>query len=369
MDPRQGAAKRTVNAEEMLAELKRVVDSSMRPPSVPPPSAPMVSNPGFLGSAHGQSDIDKGSGRPIRGKADNSLGQPTDLQDSTGPRSRNWKLTAGGLALAGAAAIGASFALNKAAIPPQHELSVAVTAAPVTPQNKESLEPSSGARPLMQDSRQAALLQAGASETLPHVDTAPATASPLPNGGEAAVGASDPASFGLDSAAPAFTANPAAWAPWQTAKPGGTFVGAAPPTPIAADSPPPAEMPKPQPRADATPTAPVSTEAARPSPPKIDSTRKLPGKTPLPKPAKSAKAAAKPVAQTERQSHGPARPNDAERPPAPAQDGGDPAAAPPAAATSIEQRLADGMTHAFSYLMRFPAALAPHPADPNSDAH
>ena len=35
----QGAPKRQVNAEDMLAELKRVLESSTRAPDAPPPSA------------------------------------------------------------------------------------------------------------------------------------------------------------------------------------------------------------------------------------------------------------------------------------------------------------------------------------------
>jgi hypothetical protein len=41
----------------------------------------------------------------------------------------------------------------------------------------------------------------------------------------------------------------------------------------------------------------------------------------------------------------------------------------PVAAPSVPQRFADGMTHAFSYLMHLPGALVPHPADPNADGH
>ena len=92
----QGGAKRQVNAEEMLAELKRALESS-----TPPSSAPTVS----LDPEGWRSQIDKGSDHPLKANAEDSIGLPTDLQQSTAPSSRSWKLTAGGLALAGAAAI------------------------------------------------------------------------------------------------------------------------------------------------------------------------------------------------------------------------------------------------------------------------
>ena len=130
---------------------------------------------------------------------DNPVGQPTDLQNSTRPSSRSWKLTAGGLALAGTAMICASFAImNKAPNLPKRELSVVATEGPVSPQNEETLEPSSDARSVMQDSRQAALLQVGNLETQPDANTALANSSSLPAGGEAGVDAPHPASFGLE---------------------------------------------------------------------------------------------------------------------------------------------------------------------------
>jgi outer membrane biosynthesis protein TonB len=113
----------------------------------------------------------------------------------------------------------------------------------------------------------------------------------------------------------------------------------------------------------------VTNEPAEPSTPKVDSKKKPTGKTSLQKPRESAKAAAKPVAQAERQSTEPARPKEAERSPQPAQDAGNPTTAAPVTATTVQQRFADGMTHAFSYLVHLPGALVPHPADPNADGH
>jgi hypothetical protein len=363
----QGATKRQVNAEEMLAELKRVLEASTSAPSIPP-SAPMVSKSSSFGRERRRSQIDNRSDRSIKATTDNPVGHPTDLQKSTKHSFRSWKLTAGGLALAGVAMICASFAImNKAPNLPKRELSV--VAGPVIPQNEEALEPSSDARSVMQDSRQAALLQVGNLKTQPDANTALANSSSLPARGEAEVDAPHPASFGLKSPAPAFTPAPAnpAVAPVasQMVRPDGTPIATVPSTPASTDSALPAEMPKP----NATPTANVSNESARPSTPKIDSTRKPPGKTSLRMPAKSAKALAKPGAQAERQSPQPARPKEPESSPQPAQDTGNPTAAAPATTTTIEQRLTDGMTHAFSYLAHLPGVLVPHSADPNNDAH
>jgi hypothetical protein len=96
----QGTSKRQVNAEEMLAELKLVLESSTSAPNVPPPSALTVSKSSSVGRESRRSQIDKRSDRPIKATADNSIGQPSDIQKAARPSSRSWKLTAGGLALA-----------------------------------------------------------------------------------------------------------------------------------------------------------------------------------------------------------------------------------------------------------------------------
>jgi hypothetical protein len=400
----QGAPKRQVNAEEMLAELKRALESSTLAPDVPPPSAPTAS----LGPKSWRLQIDKGSDRPIRANADNSIAQATDLQKPTRPSSRSWKLTAGGLALTVAAAIWAGFALmNEAPNPPKRELSVAATKGLVRSQNEQTLEPSSDSRSLMQDSGQAAPLQAGNFEARLDASTAAANNGSVPAGGRAEVDASHLASSGSESAAPAFMPAPpnlgatpvasqmirpdgtpiapapsppastdsapqaetpktaaASVAP-QAIRPDGASTAAAPSTPATTDSAPPAETPKP----NATPTASVSNESARPSTAKIDSKKKPSGKTSLQKPRKNAKAPVKPAAQAERQSAEPAPPKEAESSPRPAQGASNPTAVAPAPAPTVQQRFADGMTHAFGYLMHLPGALLPHPADPNADGH
>jgi hypothetical protein len=444
----QGAPKRQVNAEEMLAELKRVLESSTRAPNAPPPSTSTAAKSSSRDRESWRSQIDRGSDRPAKANADKSIGPRTDVQKSTRPSSRSWKLIAGGLALAGAATICVSFALtNKAPDLPTHELPVAATESLVRPQDEQTLEPSSSPRAPMQDSPQAVPLQAGNLETRPHASTAPATSGSLPAGGKAEVDAPNLASFGLESAAPAFTpappnqaatlvpsqrigpdgapiatgpsapaspdstpplaeapktaapsaasqairpdglpiakapsspaspdsAPPLAEAPKtaapstapQMVKPDGAPIATAPPTPASTASAPLAERPKP----NATPTAHVSNESAGPSTPEIDPKKKPPGKTSPQKPRKSAKASAKSVVQAERQSTEPAPPKEAERSPQPAQGAGNPTALPPVTAPTVQQRFADGMTHAFGYLMHLPGTLVPHLGGPNADAH
>ena len=366
----QGASRQPVNAEEMLAELKRVVDASTPPPSFP--TASMVSKPGSLVR---RAQIDKESDRRIQATADNSAesGQPAVFRKATTPIARNWKLAAGGLALAGAAMIGATFALmNRAPDLPKRELAVAATEAPVRPQGGgQTVEPSSSAGPLMQDSPTEPS-QVGALETRPDAMTAPARSSSLPAQGEAGADAPpQPASLGLESVAPAFAPVPANPAPApvapQTATQDAAPTATAPSAPASTGSALPAETSKPH--ANATAAASAPAEAAQPSTPKINSARKPPRKSSLQRPAKSAKASATPVAQAERRSPQPAPPNEAESPPPAAQGVGNPTPAATPAPPTIQQRFADGVTGAFSYVVHLPGALLPHSADPTADAN
>ena len=91
----QGAPRRQVNAEDMLAELKRALESSTHAPDAPPPSASTAPKSSSPGRETGRSQIDNGSGRPAKANADKSTGPRTDLQKSTRPSSRSWKLIAG----------------------------------------------------------------------------------------------------------------------------------------------------------------------------------------------------------------------------------------------------------------------------------
>ena len=437
----QGAPKRQVNAEDMLAELKRALESSTHLPDAPPPSASRGPEPRSQGRETRRSQIDTGSDRPARPNADKSSGPRTGLQKPTRPCSRSWKLITGGLGLAVAATICVSFALTSGPSNlPEREPSVAATEGPGRPQNEQTLEQS------IKDSQHAAPLQAGNLEAAPDARTAPLIGGSLPAGGKAEVDAPNLASSGLETAAPAFAALPLSQpatpvatqrigpdgAPIATApsspastnsahpagtpkpaaqtaapqmlKPDKASVATAPSTPALTGSAPPlGEAPKPAaptaapqlvkpdkasvatappirastdsapplaqtPKPNATQTASVSNESAEPSTPKIDSKKKTPEKTSQQKPAKSAKALAKPI-PPERQSTEPAPPKEAESPPHPAQDAGSPTAAAPVKTTSVQQRVADGVTHAFGYLIHLPGALVPHLGGPNPNAH
>jgi len=386
----QGAPKRQVNAEEMLAELKRALESST-PAPLPPPAASTPSRPSSAGRDSWRLQIDRGSDGPI--------GRPTNLRKPTRRSSRRWKLTAAGLALAGAAAVASLALMDRAPDLPTQELSAAPTAGLARPQNDQAPKPSSDSRSLTGDSRQGAPLQPGALETRP----APADSGPVPAGPKAEVGAPEPVASSVEPA-PASPGLAAIPVPSQPIGPDGAPIATTPPTPASTDSAPPlAEAPKTAaplaatptvrpdeapvattpatpastdsapladaPKPNATPAAPVSNEPARPVTPKIASTKRPHGKATLKKPARSANGSAKPVARIERQSAEPAAPKEAESAPQPAPAAGDPATAAPVTPAAIGQRFADGVTHALGYMIRLPGALVPHPTDPNAGAH
>jgi hypothetical protein len=453
----QGAPKRQVNAqvnaEDMLAELKRALETTTPAPDAPLRAASTAAKPRSPGPETRRSQIDRGSDRPAKANAKTSIGKRADLQKSTRPGSRSWKLIVGGLALAGAAIIGVSFALmNKAPDLAEREPSAAATESVVRPQNEQTVEPANSPRAPMQDSPQAAPLQAGDLGTPPAAPTfapaplnqgatlvtshrirpdgtpiatgpstpgspdsapplaetpkpaAPSTASKAirPDGAPIASAPSTPAS--TDSApplaqAPKTAAPPAASS--QATKPDGTPIATAPPTPAPPVSTPPlAEAPKTAApsaassqatKPDGTPIAlapstPASTQSAplaeRPKPnatptasnesaelSKADSKKKPLVKTARQRLLGSPKPPVKPIAQAERQSTEPAPPKEAEKSPQPAQDAGSPPAAAPVKTTSVQQRVADGVTHAFGYLVHLPGALVPHFGGPNPDAH
>ena len=472
----EGAPRRQVNAEDMLAELKRALESSTRAPDAPRPSASTAPKSSSLGRETGRSQIGNGSGRPAKANARKSAGQRTDLQKSIRPSFRSWKLIGSGLALAVVAAICVSFAFMSK---PERELPVAAAEGPVGAQNQQTPEPSSSSRAPMQDSQQAAPVQAGNIETRPGAKTAPVVGGSLSAAEKAAVDPPNLASSGLELAPPAFaplplnqpatlvathrigpdgapiatapstpastdsahsavTPKPAAQtaapqmvkpdkaslatapstpvstgsgprmaaAPEPTAqtaapqasvatapptratsdpapplaealrpaapiaapqlvKPDKASVATAPPTPATSDPAPPlAQTSKP----NATQTASVSNEPAEPSKPKSESKKKPPEKISQQKPAKSAKASATPISA----EPPPTRlspPKEAESPPHPAQDATNPTAVAPATKTSVQQRVADGVTHAFGYLIHLPGALVPHLGGPNPDSH
>jgi hypothetical protein len=333
----------------------------------------MVSKSGSLGR---RPQIDEESDRPIQTTPNNSpeSGQPIVFRKAITPIARNWKLVAGGLALAGAAMIGVTFAaMNTTPDVSKRELTGVATEGPVGLQSgAQTLKPSNSAGPPTQDSRPTESSEVGAFESRPDAMTAPARGASLPAGPEAVADAPpQPASFGWESVAPAFAPVPANPAPApevpQRASQDRAATAGAPSAPVPTGSMLPAEAPKPH--ANATATAHVSAEAARPSTPKIDSARKPPRKPSLQRSAKSVTASAKPIAQAERRSPQPAPQNEAESPQPAAQGIGNPTLAATPAAPTIQQRFANGMTYAFNYVVHLPGALLPHSADPNADAN
>jgi hypothetical protein len=444
----QGAPRRQVNAEDMLTELKRALESTTRPLDAPPPSASTAPKSSSPGPKTGRLQSDRERDRPVQAKANSPVGPRTGLQKPIRPSSRNWKLIAGGLGLAAAAAVCVSFALiSKPSNLPERELSVSAAEDPVRPENEQTSESSSSPRAPMPDSHEAAPLQAGNSEMQPDARTAPVIGGSLSAGEKAAVNAPNLAASGLETAPPAFAqpplSQPATLVATHRIGPDGAPIATAPASPASIDSAPPlagtpkpavptaaspmvkpdkaslatapstsastgsgpplAQTPKPAaataapqmvkpdkasvpttaptrastgtappraqtPKPNATQTASVSSESAEPSKPKSDSKKKPPEKISQQKPAKIAKASAT-LMPPELPPTKLAPPKEAENPPHPAQDAVSPTAVAPATKTSVQQRVADGVTHAFGYLIHLPGALVPHLGGPNPDAH
>jgi hypothetical protein len=242
----QGAPKRQMNAEEMLAELKRAVEASTPAPGAPPPSASTAVKPISAGREKGRSQIDSEGGRPVKSNPEISVGPRPALQKS--PSSRSWKLIAGGLALAAAATVGVSFALmNKASNAPERQPSAAATERFV---------------------KEVAPVQAGEAD------------------------AKHPPSAGAQSSAAAFTQTPPGLAatpvPSEVIRPDGTPIAPDRPSPASTDSAPPAQAPKTAAApAAAQPAKPgTGTIATAPAPASTDSAHQPPSpKTAAPPPA------------------------------------------------------------------------------------
>ena len=222
LKPVQGAPKRHVNAEEMLAELKRVLESSTPAPHAPPPRASPAAKPSSQDRESRRSQVERGSDRPAMANAKKSIGPRTDRQNSTKPRSRGWKLIAGGLALAGAATIGVSFALmNKAPDLAEHELSVAAAERMVRSQNEQTVEPASPPGPAAPASTPAPPNQAATLVTSHRIG---------PDGAPLATAPSAPAS--PDSTPPLADAPKTPLATTQAIRPNGSPIAMAPSTPL-----------------------------------------------------------------------------------------------------------------------------------------
>ena len=426
----QGAPKRQVNAQDMLAELKRVVEASTLAPGAPP-SVSTAAKSSSPGREHGRSPT------PVKVDLDKLVRARPALQKSTRLSSRSFKLIAGGVALAAAAIAGVSLAfMDKASNPPEREPSAAATArfvkevAPVQAGEADAKHPpSAGAQssavpftqtppglaatpvpsevirpdgtPIAPDRPAPGSIDSAPPAQAPKTATAPTAPQPAkPDSGPTAM--APPTRASTDSAhpaeAPRSSGGAAPAVPQPPARPdGGTIATApapastdsahqAPPSktaaaPAAAPTPKPDEgttvlapastvsaHPPEAPKPNATSAASISNESAEPSAPKLDSKKKPAEKTSLRKPRGSAKASEKSHVQAERRAtRAGAAESSGEFAPAPAA--GSPAPVAPAAAPSVPQRFANGVTGAFGYLAHLPGALIPHLGGGNGDAH
>ncbi len=281
----QGAPKRQVNAEDMLAELKRALESSTLAPDAPPRAASTAPKPNSRGPETRRSQIGGARDRPLKANAERSIGARADPQRSTRAKSGRWGLTAGGLALAGAAAVGASYAfINKAPDLPTRELSVTSTD---RPKGLPTSRSSTDSLLSMEDLRQAAPAPVGA--VAPRPDAVAANKSSLPPGGNAEGDAPHSGSAGSDAAAPAFAPallNEAA-IPVTTVRigPDGSPIATPPSPPASTDSAHPAGTPKPALQTAAPQTVKPEKASVAPAPSTPASTNSAPPPAEAAKPA------------------------------------------------------------------------------------
>ena len=205
----QGAPKRQVNAEDMLAELKRALKSSTPASDAPSRAASIGPQAGYPSLEIRRSQSDGARDRPLKAEAQNSIGARTDRQRPTRAKSRRLGLTLGGLALAGAAAIGASYAfINRAPNLPTHELSLGRTNEPVPSQGAPTSKSSNNSLLSTADVRQAAPSPVGAAAPRPDAGQAPAIVGSLP-AGKGDIGAPYPGSSGSEFGSPGSRASAA----------------------------------------------------------------------------------------------------------------------------------------------------------------
>ena len=183
-DRRFGAGTtRQANAEELLSELKRLLESSGRPPFAPQPSSPSASivsaSPSAAAEPQRSTDFDNAHDSAGDLSVDGSLERrPADPRDTYGQhqdltgevthlRSRRWRLAALGLALGFVALAGAGLALKAAAPGSKSPVSVVPMQAQsnVQPPSAESVVASSDVGgPLMKDSALPDHTQVGSTE-------------------------------------------------------------------------------------------------------------------------------------------------------------------------------------------------------------
>jgi hypothetical protein len=382
-----------VNAEEMLSELKRLLESSGHPPFAPQPSSPLASivaaSPSSAAEPQQWTDFDKAHGNAEDLSADRSLKRgPVDLhntcdqhQDLTGEvthlRSRRWRLAAWGLALGFAALAGAGLALKPTALGSKSSLFVVPMQAQsdVQPPSAESASSEVGG-PLMKDGALPGLMQVGsieagfnAEESAPKTSAAidPQRAAEGPNAVAVATTAGTP---GLASAAAgsALTAS-------QTAglEPVRSVLGRPDVTPISGistnspDPTTPSETPRPH--TEAATTAGIKADSKKPSTTKINlSATPNASKKPVRKNvATSGMATTGAMAEVAKQPLSPVQPEETVNSPT-AQAVTDPIASAPTAPTTFAAQSFGQLTHAFVYLTQLPGALIQHVRDPNTEA-
>ncbi len=372
---------RQANAEELLAELKHLLESSGHPPFAPRPSALIVSASDFDKAHDSAGDSSAyGSLRPSPVGpcgADSQHRDPT--REVTHLRPRRWRLVASGLALGIAAVAGAGLALKPSATVPKSPLSVAPMQghSNIQPPAGESVVTSGG--PLMKDSPLPDHMQVGSTE-------AGTNAKELTTKTSAAIDVQRPAegSNAVEVATTADTpalAKAAAGTPLtasQTARlesvrevmvrPDGTPIATTSSNSAGSTS----SSEAPQPHTEAATTAGAGVDSAKPPTTKIESSaRPGAGQMSVRKTiAKSAKATTGAMANAPKQPIQSMPPEKAMKSPT-AQAVADPvAAAPttPTTPTTFAAQSVSQLTHAFVYLTHLPVSLVQHPTDTNIQA-
>ena len=389
------------NAEELLSELKRLLESSGRPPFAPQPHPPspaaaiVAASPSTAAEPQQSTDFDKAHDGADVSSADGSLKlRPADLRDSYGQhrdltegvrhlRARRWRIAAAGLALGFAALAGAGLALKTAAPGSKSSLSIVPmqTQSNAQPPSAESVVASRDVGgPPLKDGALPDHVQVGSTEAgINAPESTPKTS--------AAIDAQRPAE-GLNAAAVATTADTPASASAaagsaltasQTAglEPVRSVVVRPDGTPIAristnsADLASPGERPTPP--TEAATTAGIKVESARPPATKIDllATPNARKKSVRKTVAKSGKATSGAMAEAPKQPLSPVQPEKTVESPAAAQAAIDPVAAAPTASTTPTTFAAQSvgqLTHVLVYLTHLPVALIQRATDPNIKA-
>ena len=381
------------NAEVLLAELKRLLESSGHPPFAPSPSpAPPLSASTVFASAstfakpRQSTDFDKTDGADDL-SADGSLkrsqaapcdtyGQHQDLtKEATHLRSRRWRLAASGLALGFAALAGAGLALKPAAPGSKSPLSVVPMQAQsdVQPRSAESVVTSSDVGgPLIKDNPLPEHMEVGSREAVINAQestakTSAANDTQRPADRLNAVAVATPA-LASAAAGSALTVSPTArHEPERKVFVGPDGAPIATRSSNSVNSTSPSEGPKSQ--TEAAKTAVVRVDSARLSATKIDlSARPIASKKSVRKiVAKSGKATAGAMAEAPKQPLSLAQPEKAVKSPT-AQAATDQVAATPTAPTTFAAQSVGQLTHAFVYLTHLPVALIQHPTDTNTEA-